>query len=67
MVSPSQQRQSSMQSMWRVRPLLLLIGFTATVAPLFGFLKAAILILVLFLATALLAFMAAPHQAATPN
>jgi hypothetical protein len=56
-----------MQSMWRVRPLLLLIGFTATVAPLFGFLKAAILILVLFLATALLAFMAAPHQAATPN
>jgi spermidine synthase len=32
MAIPSQQRQSSMQSMWRLRPLLLLIGFTATVA-----------------------------------
>src|SRR5271157_1939808 len=32
MVIPSKQNQSSMQSMWRLRPLLLLIGFTATVA-----------------------------------
>ncbi|MDR3746639.1 MAG: hypothetical protein P4M04_00520, partial [Acidobacteriota bacterium] len=32
MVIPSQQSQSSMQSMWRLRPLLLLIGFTATTA-----------------------------------
>src|ERR1017187_6916049 len=32
MAIPSQQRQSSRQSMWRLRPLLLLIGFTATVA-----------------------------------
>ena len=32
MVIPSQQRQSSWQSLWRLRPLLLLIGFTATVA-----------------------------------
>jgi len=32
MVITSQQRQSSTQSIWRLRPLLLLIGFTATVA-----------------------------------
>ncbi len=32
MVIPSEPRRSSMQSMWRLRPLLLLIGFTATVA-----------------------------------
>ncbi len=32
MVILSQQSQPSMQSMWRLRPLLLLIGFTATVA-----------------------------------